>query len=148
MKNTLIAAIFGFLTLGPAQIFAQTELPRPSVSARPSQPVQGEPPPKQTHEMRELSTSDLRDIHLNAVSGTITFSVGDIEYVYAPAKDSHAVTTASDRTNATTACIALLGELRKADKFKVAVPIELPKYPSDRKWIIISELIIQFDKLK
>jgi hypothetical protein len=96
-----------------------------------------------TYEIRELATHDFTNIQLNAVSGNISFTVGDVEYVYYPRTKEHS-TPAAD----TVACIAVLGELRKTDGIKVRVAVRESDLPADRKRINLTELIIPIAPLK
>jgi hypothetical protein len=96
-----------------------------------------------TYETRDLATHDFTNIQLNAVSGNISFSVGDVEYVYYPRTKEHS-TPAAD----TLACIAVLAELRKTDGIKVRVAVRQADLPADRKRVALAELIIPIAPLK
>jgi hypothetical protein len=156
--TTMLFAAFAIMT---AQLPAQTDVPTPPVPAQPryriidhpasqvpkpgaqAAPANPTPPPERHQERRDLSTREVVNIRLETVSGSLTFTVAGVEYVYRPnTRDSS--TPATD----VTACIAVLGELAKADTFQVKFLVQLPHFTVDRKLIYIDTLTIPVAKLK
>ena len=145
MKYTHIAALIGSITMMTAQSFGQAQTPTTSDPRRRisniSAPVAEAQPPT-TFEARTLAIADLRNIRLNALSGSMLFTAAGTEYEYDPSSgDSYSPATKIS------ACLALLTELRRIETFVVQVPIR-PDLPSDRKQVRITELTISIDKLK
>jgi hypothetical protein len=142
MRYLPLTVVPAFLALLSAPLLAEPDpsqkrvrvIPRPEASA-PRDPI--------IYETRELTTRDFTSIQLNAVSGNFTFSVGDVEYVYYPRTNEHS-TPAAD----TTACIAVLAELRKVDVVTVRVAVRQPDLPADRKRVALAELTIPIAPLK
>ena len=147
MKYTHIAALIGSITMMTAQSFGQAQTPTTPDPRRRisniSAPVAEAQPPT-TFEARTLAIADLRNIRLNALSGSMLFTAAGTEYEYDPSSGS-----GDSYSHATkiSACLALLTELRRTETFVVQVPIR-PDLPSDRKQVRITELTISIDKLK
>ena len=135
----LLPAVFALITV---PLLAE---PDPSQKRLRVLPERASSPPREPiiYESRDLATREFTNILLNAVSGNLTFSVGDVEYVYYPRTNENS-TPAAD----TTACIAVLAELRKTDVVTVRVAVRQPDLPPDRKRVALAELIIPITPLK
>ena len=71
---------------------------------------QPEPQPPPKREQREIKTADMHDIEFDS-QGNIRFTAGDTKYVF--------YFDGSTPATAFPAAIALLGELRKVEKFRI-----------------------------
>ena len=154
MKNTTIAVLIAAFTIMTAHLFGQAEAPATPAPRRlirniaapdatPSVPPPAEP--KITYETRKLATADISKIRLLALNGSIQFTAGGVEYEYDPRSGSGDAYSAASKT---TACLAILAELRKTETIFVSFLVQLPDRPSDRKNIDLTELVIAFETLK
>ena len=154
MKNTTIAVLIGTFVITTAQMFGQDAAPAtpaapaprtigPRTRILPRPPAK--PEPETTFETRKLATADISKIRLLVLNGSLQFTAGGVEYEYDPLSGSG---EAFSQASKATACLALLAELRKAETIFVSFSVQLPAWPSDRKNIRLTELVIALETLK
>jgi len=154
MKKTHIAVLIGAFAVATAQVFAQAEAPGtpvPNKSVRQFDPQfrrlrpPGATEPEVTWETRKLAIADIVNIRLNALSGSIQFTVAGVEYEYEPVSGSG---DGYSQAAKAAACFGLLAELRKAETIFVSFAVQLPGQPADRKKVRLTELAIPIEKLR
>ena len=136
MRYTPLLVLPAILALIPMPLLAEPDPSQKRVRVLPERGPSAAREPI-IYESRDLATRDFTNILLNAVSGNLTFTVGDVEYMYYPRTNENSNPAAD-----TTACIAVLAELRKADVVTVRVAVRQPDLPPDRKHVALAELII------
>ena len=92
-------------------------------------------------EWRELAPIDVKDVRITGRFGHLIFRVNEVEYLYMP------VVEGSNHAPAVSASIALLGELRRCEKFRVKFEVDSSK-PADRKSIVVEDIVVSLGNLK